>query len=266
MALGDKEWIRSIADLLEVAEARRAPMAPLDEQGLHELGLDLARAYEVQREIHARRMARGESYIGFKAAVTTRRKLAELQLHAPLIGSLPASGLVQDGAAVDASRLIRPRIEPELAFILGEPLSGPACHAAQVLAATRMVAPAFEIIDSRIAASRFHAFSAVADNVSTSHYVLGAGRPVAPSLELGCLGVAVQLNGELHATGASAQVFGHPAIAVAELVNELYRQGVPVPAGSIILSGGIVEAFPVRAGDHVRAEFQGLGALSVRFG
>jgi 2-oxo-3-hexenedioate decarboxylase len=107
--------------------------------------------------------------------------------------------------------------------------------------------------------------SVVADNTSAARFVVG-GRAMRPEqLELRTLGVVMEKNGEIVSIGAGAAVLGHPAAAVAMLANHLGKRGQEIPAGSVILSGGVTEAVAVEAGDHVNLRIQGLGSVSLRF-
>jgi 2-oxo-3-hexenedioate decarboxylase len=125
--------------------------------------------------------------------------------------------------------------------------------------------PAIEIIDSRFAGFKFDLPSVIADNGSSARFV-GGGRARYPNdIDLRTLGVVLEKNGEIVAAGASAAVLGHPAEAIAMLVNILAEQGVELAAGSFVMSGGITEAIAVKAGDSVIARFQELGSVSVRF-
>lgn len=258
-------WIETVAARLDQAERTVVPCDSLDRQAGWDASRDLAQAYRIQARVRAMREAAGERHTGFKVAITTRRKLAAMGLASPLVGRLRASGLVQDGARCSMAGLIHPRIEPELAFTMGRDLRGPGCTVADVMGATESIACAFEIIDSRYTPGAFHVFSAVADNVSTARHVIGPASRNIDSLPLDCLGTVLFLNGEIVATGASAQVLGHPAVAVAELVNFLAAGGECLPAGAVVLTGGIIEAMPVKRGDHVRARFHSLGDVSVTF-
>ena len=127
------------------------------------------------------------------------------------------------------------------------------------------VLPAVEIIDSRFSGFKFDLASVVADNASSARFV-GGGRPrYVKDLDLRTLGVVIEINGEIVATGASAAVMGHPAEAIAMVVNILAELGESLRAGSFVMSGGITEAVAVKPGDNVVARFQDLGSVSMRF-
>ncbi len=228
-------------------------------------GLSEDDAYAIQHEIRRRKQARGARIVGYKAGLTSRAKMRQMGVETPSYGFLADDFAVPDGGEVAHAGLIHPKVEPELAFITKAPLRGPGCHMAQVMAATDFVLPAIEIIDSRYRDFRFDIASVIADNSSSARFVLGGrmGRPDA--LDLPTLGMVLEKNGEAVAFGAGAAVLGHPAAAVAMVVNLLGRRGEELPAGSIVLSGSITEAIAVAAGDAVTLRTQGLGTLSVRF-
>jgi 2-oxo-3-hexenedioate decarboxylase len=134
-----------------------------------------------------------------------------------------------------------------------------------VLAATDFVLPGIEVIDSRYRDFKFDLKSVVADNTSAARFVVG-GRAMRPDrLDLRTVGVVMEKNGEVVSLGAGAAVLGHPAAAVAMLANHLGRRGQEIPAGSVILSGGVTEAVSVESGDHVCLRLQDLGSVSLRF-
>jgi 2-oxo-3-hexenedioate decarboxylase len=144
-------------------------------------------------------------------------------------------------------------------------LRGPGCNIASVLAASDVVLPGIEVIDSRYRDFKFDLKSVVADNTSASRFVVGGHIADARSVDLRTLGVVFEINGEAVALGAGAAVLGHPAAAVAMLVNHLGARGQVLPAGSLVLSGGVTEAISVKAGDHVNLRIQHLGSVSLRF-
>jgi 2-oxopent-4-enoate/cis-2-oxohex-4-enoate hydratase len=173
--------------------------------------------------------------------------------------------IYNSGENVPMSRLIQPRAEGEIAFILGCDLSGPGVNVADVLAATEWVMPCFEIVDSRIQDWKIGIIDTIADNASSGVIAMGtnARRPREVDLEL--CGMALEKNGEVAVTGAGAAALGHPAVAVAWLANRLGALGVPFKAGEIILSGALASLVPVQAGDHLSMTIGGLGRCSISF-
>ena len=160
---------------------------------------------------------------------------------------------------------MHPRVECEVAFVTKETLSGTACTAADVLAATDYVIPAVEVIDSRYEKFKFDLESVIADNSSSARYVGGGRSRRVDELDLKTIGVVLEKNGEIVEMGASAEVLGDPAEAVAMVVNLLGELGEELPAGSFVMSGGITAAVAVEPGDNIIARFQDLGSISIKF-
>ena len=153
-------------------------------------------------------------------------------------------------------------IEPEIAFVLGRDLAGPAVTANDVLRATEAVAAAVEVLDSRFADYRFTVPDVVADNASAGRYVIGA--PVSPvGIDLRLVGVVLEHRGEVVATASGAAALGHPAAAVAWLARALTAVGEGLRAGQVVLSGGLTAAVPLRAGDTLVASVDRLGSVEL---
>ena len=154
---------------------------------------------------------------------------------------------------------------PEIAFDTSRTLRGPGCHIASVLAAIDFVIPGIEVIDSRYRDFKFDLKSVVADNTSAARFVVG-GQPMSVSgVDLRTVGIVLEKNGVPVALGAGAAVLGHPAAAIAMLANHLGARGQEIPAGTLILSGGITEAVSVKAGDAVTLRVQHMGSTGMRF-
>ena len=134
-----------------------------------------------------------------------------------------------------------------------------------MLAATDFVLPGIEVIDSRYRDFKFDLKSVIADNTSAARFVVGGVAVPADRVDLRTMGVVMEKNGQIVSLGAGAAVLGHPAAAVAMLANHLGARGQAIPAGTLILSGGVTEAVAVQAGDHVNLRVQGLGSVSLRF-
>lgn len=222
-------------------------------------------AYAIQDRILAAKLARGSSVAGYKAGLTSHAKMKQMGVTDPVFGFLVNEYIVPDGGEVKVSELIHPKIEPEICFVTRQELKGPGCSIASVLAATDLVLPGIEVIDSRYRDFKFDLKSVVADNTSAARFVVGGHAVPARSVDLRTTGVVLEKNGEVVALGAGAAVLGHPAAAVAMLVNHLGRYGKSLPAGSLVLSGGVTEAVAVKAGDNVTLRMQGMGSVSMRF-
>lgn len=258
----DAQALGTLTDHVEAAQ-RQAKARPKLTDDFP--GMTLGDAYAVQRTLLARWCAQGHRLVGWKAGLTSKAKMDQMGVRVPTIGFLLADMARPESSAVRIAELIHPRVECELAFVTKAELAGPACTREQVLAATDFVQPAIEIIDSRFSGFKFDLPSVVADNSSSARYVVGGRACLPDELDLATLGVVLEKNGEPQAIAATGAVMGHPADAVALVVKVLHELGDTLPAGSLVLSGGITEAVAVKAGDFVCARFQSLGSVGFRF-
>jgi 2-oxo-3-hexenedioate decarboxylase len=225
--------------------------------------LTLEQGYDVQLALRDLHIADGAQVVGAKLGLTSRAKQAQMGQSAPVHGFLTDAMRLDAGEPLEAASLGQPRVEPEIAFVIGRDLYGPRVSATEVLGATEAVCPALEILDSRYPDYKFTLPDVVADNTSAGRFVLGATltRPVGIDLRL--VGCAFERNGALAGTAAGAASLGHPAAAVAALVRELARRGEVLPAGSVVMSGGLTEAVPLAAGDVAVARFDRLGTVEL---
>ncbi len=258
----DQNTIKQLAEHLDNCQLNQQDTLKITEQ---HPDMDWDDAYAIQDEIRTRKLARGLKVVGLKAGLTSFAKMKQMGVEVPVFGFMSDDYIVQDGGEVKVSELIHPKVEPEIAFVTKAPLKGPGCHIGAVLAATDFVMPGIEVIDSRYRDFKFDLKSVIADNTSASRFVVG-GQPVGvEGLDLRTTGVVLEVNGVPMAFGAGAAVLGHPAAAIAMLANHLGARGEEIPAGTLILSGGITEAVAVKAGDNVTLRVQGMGSCSLRF-
>lgn len=244
--------------LYDAARERRA-IEPLTAE---HPDLSVAEAYAIQDALVGLHLGDGAQIVGAKLGLTSRAKQVEMNVHEPIAGWLTDGMVLEPGEPLEVGSLGQPRAEPEIAFLLGRDLAGPAVTAVHVLAATEAVFGAIEILDSRYAGYRFTLPDVVADNASGGRFLLGGAiSPATAGLaEIGCV---FEQNGRLVATAAGAAVLGHPARAVAWLVRRLAAEGQGLRAGEIVLSGGLTAALPVAAGDVVTASFGRLGTVTL---
>ncbi len=259
----DNATILRLAEHLETCELEARDTPKITDEFPE---MDWEDAYAIQYAIRDRKLARGDRVVGLKAGLTSRAKMKQMNVEDPVFGFLADSFAVAEGGEIDIKKLIHPKVEPEIAFVTKAALKGPGCHIGAVLAATDFVVPAIEIIDSRYRDFKFDLKSVVADNCSSSRFVVGGSATPIDDLDLRTLGIVLEKNGVPVAIGAGAAVLGHPAAAIAMLANMLGRRGEEIPAGTLILSGGITEAVAVEAGDAMTLRIQSLGTVSVRFG
>ncbi|MBW8487477.1 2-keto-4-pentenoate hydratase [Actinomadura parmotrematis] len=244
------------------AYASRTPVRPPSEEAP---GLTLADAYAVQLAQVARWTADGARIKGHKVGLTSAAMQRQLGVDQPDYGHLLDTMFHADSAPIDAGRFLQPRIEPEIAFVLGRPLAGPGVTAADAAAAVDFVLPALEIIDSRVADWRITLADTVADNASSGGVVLGT-TPVRPDgLDLALTGCLLHRDGVLIDTGAGGAVLGAPLNALVWLANALGELGVTLEAGHVVLPGSVTAAVPVTPGSTFTATFAGIGAVTARF-
>ena len=227
--------------------------------------MDWDDAYAIQAELLRRKLSRGLKLAGLKAGLTSHAKMKQMGVTSPVFGFMTDDYAVADGGEVRCSELIHPKVEPEIAFVTQRALKGPGCHIGAVLAAVDFVMPGIEVIDSRYRDFKFDLKSVIADNTSAARFVIGGQPTRAEQVDLRTVGIVLEKNGEVVALGAGAAVLGHPAAALAMLANHLGARGEEIPAGTLVLSGGITEAVAVRPGDAVTLRVQGMSSTSLRF-
>ena len=251
-----------LAAALWDAEQSRRPIAPLTEQYDD---LVIEDAYAIQGINVQRRLDGGAQVVGRKVGLTSKPMQQVLGVTEPDYGVLLDDMYVEEGDEVDLGRLIQPRIEAEIAFVLAEDLVGPGVTAPRALAAVAGVLPALEIVDSRVADWRIKLVDTVSDNASCGLLTVGGRMTSVTGLDLRLLGMALSRNGEVIDTGAGAAALGNPARCVAWLANKFASFGSSLRAGDIILPGAVHRMVPVRPGDVFRADFAHLGAVTVTF-
>ena len=250
-----------IADALLAAERTRTPIQPFTRNNPF---LDTALGYAAQESLIEQKCAAGEWVVGFKLGLTSKVKRDALGIHEPVYGRLTSNMLVPAGQPLALDGLIHPRAEPEIALLIGRPIP-PGASVDTVMAAVDAVYPAIEVVDSRYA-QPFRLVDSVADNAGAARAVLGSRpRPPTDLVDLHVLGCVFGFRGGFD-TAASGAAMGHPAAAVAWLAGALAHRGKRLAPGSIVLTGGLTAAVPLRPGDRVAAEFDGLGSIEVRGG
>lgn len=256
------EVIAELARRLIVAARECVPIEPIT--SLYQ-DLTEADAYRIQAAVVRTKVERGDRVIGKKVGATSRTIQDVLGIDEPIYGSLFEGDRVANGEAIYLSRLIHPRIECEMAFLLGEDLVGPGITVTDVLAATQAVIASLEINDPRTREWKIGSREAIADNGVTARFVLGERRLPVEGLDLPDTTVVLKKNEAAVASATGAAVLGDPARAVAWLVNKLAEHRQSLKAGEIVLPGSMTPIYPVGAGDRVEAEFDALGSVSVSF-
>jgi 2-oxo-3-hexenedioate decarboxylase len=253
---------RAADELLE-AEDNRHDREPITDTWPE---LDLATAYEIQDETLRRRLARGESLVGVKLGLTSRAKQQRMNIDSPLVAWLTDAMILRAGDPVPQDKLIHPRIEPEIVFVMGQRLTGPGITAAQALAAVDRVYAGAEVIDSRYKDFRFTLPDVVADNASSGAFVVGSVGLHPEQLDLALEAVLVEVDGAVVDTATGAAVQGNPAEALALAANELARRGLFIEAGQVVLTGGMTDAVFAPPGSRVALHFSSLGSIHIAGG
>jgi len=249
------------ADIL-MAAARERKQAVQLSQTWPDIGIE--DAYAISTEVAKRRIAAGAKLIGHKVGLTSKAMQRSSQIDEPDYGHLLDDMMVADGARVAHESYCRPRVEIELAFVLGKSLKGPGIGLPDVLRATEYVVPAIEIVDARVQDPR-KIFDTVADNGAAAGIVIG-GRPVGPmDVDLRWVSGIMYCNSEIEETGVAAGVLGHPALGVAWLANKLGQHGVTLEPGHIVLAGSFTRVVFAKKGDTLHADFGSLGGIAVQF-
>lgn len=248
-----------LARRLRVAERDRAPIDPLI---VKHPALSPSDAYEIQLLNVGRRT---EPVVGHKVGLSSLAMQQLMGVDEPDYGHLLADMLLPEGVPVDISRFCSPRVEVEVGFVLGDDLPGSDCTERDVLDRTEALAPAIELIDSRIRDWRISLVDTIADNASSAGFVLGAARVKPSDVDIRGIEAALWRNGAVVASGRSDAVLGDPVIAVAWLARKVAGFGVRLRAGHIVLPGSCTRAIDVRAGDVFQAEFTGLGTVGLTF-
>ncbi|MGW4482953.1 2-keto-4-pentenoate hydratase [Amycolatopsis sp. NPDC004368] len=253
--------IEAVAEALLRAERDRKPIAPVREL-LGESDVDAA--YEVQRRIIADKVVSGRRVVGRKIGLTSEAVQRQLGVDRPDFGVLLDDMVFGDRAQFPLARFCQPRVEGEVAFVLGADLPGRAT-VVDVLRATDFVLPAIEIVDSRVAGWDILITDTVADNASSGAVVLGT-RPVRLSeVDLSGCGMTLEHGGEPISTGVGAACLGSPAVAVAWLAREVAGRGEPLRAGEVVLAGAWGPMVAVGAPGSYVARFEGIGEVRVGF-
>lgn len=247
-----------MTDILQIAERLDNAVLTATATPQLEQPLTVDQAYEVQAASMGRRYERGERRVGIKMGFTSRAKMAQMGVDEMIWGRLTDAMMVEDGGEISFARYVHPRVEPEVAFILKDSLPGSVTPAA-ALAAVAGIAPALEIIDSRYKNFKFSWTDVVADNSSSSSFVVGPWTD--PREDFSNLGMILEIDGVPRQIGSSAAILGHPLRSLVAAARLAAAAGEPLQAGNIVMAGGATAAEALAVGQHVRLEVQTLGRV-----
>jgi 2-keto-4-pentenoate hydratase len=256
------ESIESAATALAEARRTRTPCSRVSEN----YGISsLADAYAVQENNTRKALAAGRRLTGRKIGLTSLAVQQQLGVDQPDFGMLFADMECLDGDAIDSHRLIQPKAEGEIAFVLGRDLPYPDTTLAELMRAVDYLVPALEIVDSAIEDWKITLVDTVADNASSGLYVLGKNPQRLSSLDLALEGMVLEKNGEQAALGVGAACLGNPLNACLWLARTMAECGRPLQAGDVLLSGALGPMVTVVAGDRLRLRLTRLGEVGCQF-
>ena len=256
------EAIHQAAKALALARANRSPIPPVSISH----GIDSLDAAYLVAEINTRiRLESGRRIVGLKVGLTSKAVQQQLGVNQPDFGVLFDDMEFLSGQDVPTARLLQPKVEAEIAFVLGRDVTGSAPSYSEFLSCLSYALPAIEIVDSAIADWKISLVDTVADNASSGLYVLGDQPMAIGELSLGALGMHMEKNGQQVSTGSGAACLGHPLRAAFWLARTMAERGQGLRQGQVILSGALGPMVPVAAGDLVQASVGALGGVSCRF-
>lgn len=256
------EIVNQFAKELREAEETKLGIAPITSV---RSDLTINDAYAIQLENIYRKLEQGHKVVGKKIGLTSLAMQNLLGVNEPDYGHLLDSMVIENGGAVPVDKVLQPKVEGEIAFILKKELRGPNVTTLDVLQATEYIVPALEIVDSRVQDWKIKLADTVADNASSGFFVLG-GKPLKiDEVDMKLVGMVLTKNGEIINTGVGAAALGNPASCVAWLANKLSEFDIPLRQGEVILSGALSAAAEAKAGDVFTARFAHLGQVSVCF-
>jgi 2-keto-4-pentenoate hydratase len=247
-------------DIARTLDQAAVNAASVDQISLSQ-AITLTEAYEIQKLSIDQRLNRGEKLVGYKMGFTSRAKMEQMGVDDLIWGRLTNAMLIEADQSIDLSKYVHPRAEPEIAFKLKIPLSGIVTKA-QALAAIDAIAPAIEVIDSRYRNFKFSLEDVVADNCSSSGFVIGSWQSKDSNID--GLAIDLQVNGTVVASGSSNDILDHPLNALVEAARCIGEVGEELKAGQIILAGAATAAIALAPNQTISANVAELGSCSFR--
>ncbi|MEK4799350.1 2-keto-4-pentenoate hydratase [Thermoactinomyces sp. FSL K6-2592] len=254
--------LKALADILWEAEEKGRGGIPLTQ---FQPDLTPEEAYRVQLINIQRKLEQGQKVVGKKIGLTSLAMQQLLGVDQPDYGHLLDGMVVENGQKIPRERVMQPKVEAEIAFVLKKDLVGPKVTLMDVMLATDYIVPALEIVDSRIKDWKIKLADTIADNASSGLYTLGGSPISVDRVNLTQIGMVLYKNGRIVNTGVGAAALGNPAACVAWLANKLFEFDITLKAGEVILSGALSAAVDAKPGDHFCARFAHIGEVSLEF-
>lgn len=250
------------AQILRVAYENRTPCSPLREQiGVNDVEL----AYQIQAINNQILIQNGANITGHKIGLTSKAVQEQLGVDQPDFGMLLDTMEVLNGGTIQMSELMQPKVEAEIAFVLGKDLPNRPVSTVELINAIDYALAAIEIVGSRIKDWNIKITDTIADNASASHYVLGHKPTKLSDFDVINCHMSMTKNGSLASEGKGAACLGSPINATLWLADKMAEIGTPLKAGQVILSGALGKMTTVQAGDTIEASIDGLSSVSVSF-
>lgn len=228
-------------------------------------GLTIDDAYAIQlHQIDARCRA-GAVIKGYKVGLTSKAMQDQLGVNQPDFGHLTNDMFHLERTPIKAADYLQPKVEPEIAFVLGKELAGPGVNVAEAMRAVDFVVPSLELIDSRVKDWKITIIDTIADNASSAGVILGSKPTLLRKVDLTSVACNMTIDSQPVGSGVGSAVLGSPINALVWLANTLGAYGISFKPGDVILPGSITASQPVRAGSVVQAEFSGLGSVTAVF-
>jgi len=259
----DPGTLHAVAVRLREAERTGVPVAPVRDE-LAEGGIEAAYAVQVLNTEHA--LAQGRRVVGRKIGLTSKAVQLQLGVDSPDFGTLFADMALCDGDEIPLSGVLQPKVEAEVAFVLGRDLAQSRPGPAEVIAATEFVLPAIEIVGSRIEKWNIRMLDTVADNASSGLFVVGNEPRRLRHVDLRNCGMVMERAGEQVSIGSGAACLGHPLNAVVWLARKMSELGQPLRAGDVVMSGALGPMVAVTGGEVFEVRIDGLGSVRIAFG
>lgn len=251
---------RTIAEYLIAAEEQKQPVSCISDKVEH---FNLEMGYKVQQELVKRKVEAGHKVTAYKMGLTSQAKMKQMNVDTPIYGYIFDYMHVPNQGEIRFEDVIHPKVEAEVAFILGEDIEGSNITGEQVMKKTQWILPVLEIIDSRYKNFRFRLPDVVADNTSAARVIFGSHLYHPQDFDIASINVSMMINDKIRENGVSSAVLGNPANSAALLASMLYAEKKEkIKKGSIILTGGITEAVLIKKGDHVITKYDGMGEVS----
>ena len=258
-------------DLAKRHEMARREVKAIDPISIEHPDLGLDDAYAVQQAWVDLQIADGATLVGRKIGLTSRAMQQQMKINEPDFGALFDYMVMPSGVELRHADFVDPKLEVEVAFVIGQRLSGDAVTVDEVLAATDYVQPALELIDAR--SYRFHPVTGkprtiidtIADNAADAGVILGDNKVAPHDVDMRWIGAIFSCNGVVEETGLAAGVLGHPARGIAWVARRLAPYGMAIEPGQIILAGSFTRASPTHPGDQFVADYGQFGTVTCSF-